>query len=340
MASHPATMKAWMYRNTSGVPGIGLEKNLNLETTDAPPAPKRNEVVVKVVSASINPADYKVPEMGLPARLWIGMPAIPGMDFCGRVVATGPDATHLSIGQLVHGSHSVPVHFGSLGEYLIISSSLIAPVPEGVDADQAASVSIAGQTAYQSLLLGDLKEGDKVFINGGSGGCGVYAIQIAKVLGYHVTTTCSARNIELCKELGADDVIDYTAEKDMSGMLRERGIVFDHILDHVGTPDDLYYQSHHFLRAGGMFVQVGAYSNMVHTSRVAWPSFLGGGKRKYKIFFFKNTQEHVAQLGKWLQNGSLKIPVIPYEFEDAPEAFVKLRSGRAQGKLVVHVSRL
>lgn len=335
-SSPPANMKAWLYSGTSG----GLEKNLHLEpSAHAPPPPRPNEVLIQVLSAAINPADFKVPEMGPHARWVVGMPATPGMDFCGRVVAMGSNATRFSAGQLVHGSHSRPTKYGALGEYLVISADLIAALPDGVAIDHAASVGIAGQTAYQSLN-GYVGANDKVFINGGSGGCGMFAIQIAKEMGCHVTTTCSTKNVEFCRGLGADEVIDYTVEEDLVATLRDRGIVFDHILDHIGFPSQLYFQCHHFLRAGGVFVQVGASALSTFVGRVAWPSFLGGGKRKYWIFMFSNNGQHAARLGELMQKGAVKAQLDSvYEFEEAVQAFEKLRSGRARGKIVVHVAK-
>lgn len=329
-------MRAWLYNNTTH----GLENNIHLDASArVPPAPRNDQVIVQVLSTALNPADFKVPEMGLPARLVIGMPATPGMDFCGRVVATGPRAAHLSPGQLVFGCHSRPMKFGTLAEYITISAGLIAPLPDGVEVDHAAGVGIAGQTAYQTLL-GYVKEGDRVFINGGSGGCGLFAIQIAKLMGCRVTTTCSTRNVELCRGLGADEVIDYTAEKDLVETLKTRGVVYDHVLDHIGSPSDLYFQAHHFLRHGGAFVQVGASTLTTFVGRAGWPSLLGGGSRKYVIFMFQNTCEHVFQLGEWMQKGLLKVQVdSEYELGDAVKAFEKLRSGRARGKIVVHVAK-
>lgn len=229
--------------------------------------------------------------------------------------------------------------FGTLAEYTTASAEFVVPLPDSVDVDSAAGIGIAGQTAFQTLS-GYVGKGDKVFINGGSGGCGVFAIQIAKRLGCHVTTTCSTRNVELCRELGADEVIDYTAEKDLVGTLKRRGVVFDHILDHIGSPSELYFECHHFLRAGAAFVQVGASALTTFAGRVAWPSFFGGGKRKYVIFMFTNTREHLVTLGEWMKEGALKVQIdSEYDFENAAEALEKLRSGRARGKIVVHVAK-
>jgi NADPH:quinone reductase-like Zn-dependent oxidoreductase len=329
-------MKAWLYSSTSG----GLENNLELNpTARAPPAPQGSQVLIQVLSASLNPADYKVPELGLPARLYIGTPASPGMDICGRVVTTGPLARHFREGQLVFGSAATPIKFGSLAEYTLVTADQIAAVPEGVDVDSAAGVGIAGQTAFQSLE-GYVRAGDKVLINGASGGCGTFEIQIAKQMGCRVTAICSTRNMELCLRLGADEVIDYTAEKDLVGMLAAKGTVFDHILDHIGTPAEMYYQCHRFLKEDGVFVQVGASSMTTQAGRLAWPAFLGGGRRRYVVLMYKPVQRQLVQLGEWLQEGVVKVQVDSrYEFEEVVKAFEKLRSGRARGKIVVHVGK-
>lgn len=336
MASfHPETMQAWLYSNTTD----GMENNLHLDTSArTPPPPKGNEILVKVISAAVNPADFKVPELGLPFRMLIGTPATPGMDFCGRVVSTGPLATHLKEDTLVYGCLSRPVQFGSAAEYIVISSNSVAIVPDGVSADHAAAIGVAGQTAHQSLE-GYVKPGDKVFINGGSGGCGVFAIQIAKAMGCHVTTTCSTRNMELCLRLGADAVIDYTAEEDLVAKLQRSGVAFDHVVDHVGLPDNLYYQCHLFSKEEATFVQVGASSMLTFVARIGWPSFLGGGRRKYVALMPKLDQKRLAQLGEWVADGTITMQLDSvFEFCDAVKAYERLRSGRSRGKIVLHVS--
>ncbi|CAI7590363.1 unnamed protein product [Penicillium bialowiezense] len=319
-----STMKAWFYSGTTN----GLEKNLTFDTSARTPKVSGDDILIKVLSASLNPADYKVPEMGLVAqKLVIGTPATPGMDFCGEVI-TGNES--FSPGQLVYGCLSRPAQFGSLGEYLVTSASLLAPVPEGVEIDHAASIGIAGQTAYQSLA-GYVSAGDRVFINGGSGGCGIFAIQIAKEMGCHVTTTCSTKNVEFLRGLGADVVIDYSAE-DVIAVLKG-GEVFDHVIDHIGAPEPLYRESNHFLKAGKAFVQVGASAMATFAGRLVVPGFLGGGRRKY------NTKEDLVKVGEMVKSGAVKIQLdSTFEFEETVKAFEKLRSGRARGKIVVHVA--
>ncbi|KAH1300946.1 hypothetical protein KXX11_004685, partial [Aspergillus fumigatus] len=161
---------------------------------------------------------------------------------------------------------------------------------------------------------------------------------IAKALGCSVTTTCSTRNVPFCKELGADEVIDYTQD-DVLAVLRARGPVYAHAVDHIGLPEALYSQSHMFLLPGKAFVQVGALSMLTFVRRVVWPGFLGGGRRKYVIFMMKSNQRDIATLGEWMQQGKLRVEVdSTYELEDAVKAFAKLRSGRARGKIIIHVS--
>ncbi|CAG8931377.1 unnamed protein product [Penicillium salamii] len=324
-----STMKAWIYSGTAN----GLEKNLTFDTSTSTPKVSGDEVLVKVLSASLNPADYKVPEMGMVAqKLVIGTPAIPGMDFCGEVISGGPFAP----GQLVYGCLSRPSRYGSLGEYLVVSANFLAPVPEGVEVDHAAAIGIAGQTAYQSLA-GYVNAGDRVFINGGSGGCGIFAIQIAKELGCHVTTTCSTRNVEFVRGIGADVVIDYSAE-DVVAKLKD-GEAFDHVIDHIGVPAPLYRESNAFLKPGKAFVQVGASAMATFAGRLVVPGFLGGGRRKYVIFFFKNTKEDLVKVGEMVKTGAVKIQLdSTFGFQDTVKAFEKLRSGRARGKIVVHVA--
>lgn len=331
-------MKAWLYTSTTG----NLEKNLSLtpsaRTPATPSSLRPSHLLIQVISASINPADYKVPEMPIVSRALISTPASPGMDFAGRVVATGAGVTEFSKGQLVYGTTGIPTQFGSLGEYMVVGEGNIAKLPEGVEVDQAATVGVAAQTAYQSLVP-YVSAGNRVFINGGSGGCGIFAIQFAKLVGCHVTTTCSGRNVQFCKDLGADEVIDYT-EQDVVGVLKGQGQVYDHVIDHIGLPGNLYSESDSFLRPGKAFVQVGAVSMLIFTRRLVRPSFLGGGKRKYVIFMFKHNKDDIAQIGEWMRQGKVKAVInSTYEFEEAVKAFEKLRTQRSKGKIVIHVSK-
>lgn len=354
MATAPAkAMRAWLYSSASG----GLHKALNLSATAAHPRPQsppslsKDELLVRVRAAGLNPIDYKIAELpyGM-SRAMISVPASPAMDFAGTVIAHGPSVEFpTKVGDSVFGRLD-PGRFGALGEYIVAKSSGCASLPAGVSLEHASGVGSVGLAAFASIVphvprdLSSSSVGGaspfRIFINGGSGGTGTFGIQIAKILGCHVTASCSAQNVELCRSLGADEVLDYT-EGDLVGTLKAKGQVFDLVVDNVGSsPRDLYTACREFLKPSGRFVQVGAGMSMADmslmTSRMLLPSFLGGGSRKFSLAVAKNKHEDLARLGEWIAAGKIKVVVDEaFEFEDAPKAYEKLRTGRARGKIIV-----
>lgn len=333
-------MKAWQFSATNG----GLEKHLTFNPS-APSPPSTSlgpeQVLVEVISMSLNPVDYKIPELPLFGRLLVPRPASPGIDFCGRVISTGSAATALSPGQTVFGRLDAPTRFGTTGQYIIAPSAGTAPLPPGIDPDHAATIGTAALTAYQCIVP-HAQADDHIFINGGSGGTGTFGIQLAKAIGCHVTTTCSTPNIQLCKDLGADEVLDYTTT-DIARELKARGQAFALAVDNVGTPPELYKAADVFLKEGAKFVQVGASSSIgtvwTIVQRMCWPTMLGGGKRAYQMLTVTNEREQFVRIAEWMREGKVK-PVIDsvFEFRDAPKAYEKLKGGRARGKIVVRVT--
>ena len=161
-------------------------------------------------------------------------------------------------------------------------------------------------------------------------------------MGCQVTTTCSTTNVQMCRELGADEVIDYTTT-DLSKELRTRKDQFKLAIDNVGSPRDLYHAANDFLKADGKFIQVGAEMSLGATwqimSRSMCPSIVGGGKRSFAFFHGKNRKEDFEQIVAWMQEGKVKvIRDSTFEFEDAAQAYAKLRAGHAKGKIVVRVT--
>ncbi|KAI1082088.1 reticulon-4-interacting protein 1, mitochondrial precursor [Whalleya microplaca] len=331
-----STMRAWLYTSAHE----GLEKSIELKQDAAQPQHlAKGEILVKVHSASINPADYKVAESGLLRRLLVSPPASPGMDFAGTVAKIGDGVDVVKAGDLVFGK-ILPAKFGSLGEYLVAKAGGYARVPEGVGLEDASTVGTAGLTALQAIVP-YVVAGDKVFINGGSGGTGTWEIQVAKAVGCHVTVSCSGKNADFCRGLGADEVIDY-AKEDVVAALKAKGPVYKLVVDNMcgGPPPDLHKAADDFLLPEGKFVQVGGSFALqdVKTmfSRMLLPSFLGGGKRKFVFFLQSNSHDDLVKLANWMKEGKVK-PVIDevFEFEDAPKAFEKLKTHRARGKIVV-----
>jgi NADPH:quinone reductase-like Zn-dependent oxidoreductase len=179
------------------------------------PVPAKDQVLVKVEAASVNPVDWKVIQAGvfklfLPPKL----PYIPGTDIAGEVVALGPGVTSFAVGDKVSSWTDIK-NGGSLAEYAIAPIRTTAKRPESVSAIDGASLGVAGVTALQSvrdsagIKLDGSSAGKNLLITAASGGVGTYAVQLAKLGGAHVTATCGARNIALLKSLGADEVLDY-----------------------------------------------------------------------------------------------------------------------------------
>jgi len=331
----PPTIKAWQFTRGTG----GLEANLRLNTI-APPQPKSTQHLVQVLACALNPVDYKPGEHPVLGPLLVRKPATPGIDFAGYI-AVPASGSPLKRGQLVFGVASSPFGGGALSEFAVFEKETTVPVPEDVTPVDACTIGVAGLTAYQSIVP-RVKKGDKVFINGGSGGTGIFGIQIAKAVGCHVTTTCSSANVELCRRLGADEVVDYT-KGSVVEQLKKSGVKFDHVVDNVASSTDLFFQCHEFTKPEAVFVVVGGTPGfgMIADSlkRKYWPGFLGGGKRKVEGFFPKANYKDLEKLATWMSEGKVK-PVIDsrFAFEQAPDAFRKLKTGRAKGKVVVDVA--
>lgn len=293
-----------------------------------------------MISATLNPVDYKLPEVPLVSRFLIGQPASPGQDYAGRFIATGPNTKKVSSqdlrpGQLVFGRVDRPTKFGPLAEYIVTSRAGCVPVPEGVSPDHAAGVATAGMTAYQCIVP-NVEPGQRVFINGGSGGTGTFGIQIAKVKGCFVVASCSTPNVDLCKSLGADKVIDYK-KQDLAAELTRLGM-FDLVVDNVGTPAELFWQARHFLKEGAKWVQPAAGFGLgdmrALAARSMWPKFLGGGTAKFEYLKVVNNYDQAMELGRWMQEGKVKAvvdEVFRMEDKGPVKAFEKMKTGRARG---------
>ena len=339
-------MRAIQFTSATG----GMEERLRL-TTSSPLPPtadtlRKDEILVNVFFATTNPADHKFAETW-PASYFVARQgSIPGMDFAGSVVATGPFSQtsphNPQSGQLVFGKLSWPgVKFGTLAEYVVVNRTGCVAVPKGVQLDQAACIGTAGLTAYQSIAP-YVKSGQRVFINGGSGGCGTFGIQFAKTLGCHVVTTCSTPNVELCRSVGADDVIDYTTQ-DVIAELKKIGQV-DHIVDFVNRPKELYWHAHTFTTSGARYMGIAGDPNLSETyfllSRLLWPSFLGGGRRRFQMFLLENCPEDFAQIAHWMQEGKVKAVVggaFPLTEKGVIKAIMKSKTGHTGGKLLIRV---
>jgi NADPH:quinone reductase-like Zn-dependent oxidoreductase len=302
----------------------------------AKPTPADDQLLVKVRAASLNPVDWHSMR-GSPYIMRIssglGAPKDPrvGVDFAGTVEAVGKNVTQFKPGDEVFGGAD-----GAVAEYVVVRASRgVALKPANISFEQAAAVPIAAVTALQGLRdKGGIKPGQKVLINGASGGVGTFAVQIAKHFGAEVTGVCSTRNVDMVRSLGADRVIDYTHEDFAQGAER-----YDLILDNVGNRSlsDL----RRVLQPKGTLVIVGAQKGdwigpMLGVIKAAIVApFV---EQKMGFFIARLDHDDMKLLGELMQAGKVT-PVIDrrYPLNEAAKAMEYLEAGRARGKVIVSV---
>ena len=328
--NHP--MKAIVYSD------YGLS-NLKLENIEKP-VPNDDQILVKVRAASINPYDWHFVE-GTPyimRMMGVGLRKPKdiqlGVDFAGTVEAVGKNVTQFKPGDDVFGGRG-----GAFAEYVCRrAEGAVALKPANLTFEQAASVNIAGITALQALRdKGKVQPGQKVLINGASGGVGTFAVQIAKTFGADVTGVCSTRNVDLVRSLGADHVIDYTKEDFAKGTER-----YDVILDNV--PNHSLSECRRILTPNGKYVMIGG--GGPNDSR--WVGPFGRviktmvlspfTSQKMGMMMADANGKDLTILADMMQSGKLK-PVIDrtYKLNEVPAAIAYLEEGHARGKVVITV---
>lgn len=339
-ATTPQAMRIWKYTSAKG----GLENNLKLHTSEPLPKPRPDQHLIKVVAVGLNPVDFKPAEAPFIGRFAVKKPATPGFDVAGTII-TPADGSSLEPGQLVFGAASTnPLAGGALAEYITPPAKTLCPAPPGVSPLILAGAPIAAVTAHGSLVP-YVHAGSRVFINGGSGGVGTYGIQIAKIAGAHVTVSCSTRNVDLCRSLGADEVLDYTKRPLLDQL---RGIAaqvrpFDHVVDNVFNDPELYFQAHAYTTPDAKFVEVASGPTLEFLRfalrAMILPAFLGGGRRKFVLAAADIKSETLVRIGRWIADGEIKaVTDQTFSMDEVVEAFKRLKTGRARGKIIVSVS--
>jgi NADPH:quinone reductase-like Zn-dependent oxidoreductase len=320
-------MKAIVYR-CYGSPDV-----LEYEDIEKP-TPADDEVLVKVHAASVNPLDWHYMR-GSPylIRLFAGLGAPTdtsmGVDFAGTVVAVGRNVKQFKRGDEVYGGRG-----GSLAEYVIVPEDrALVLKPDNMSFEQAAAVPVAAVTALQALRdMGKIEPGQKVLINGASGGVGTFAVQIAKAFGAEVTGVCSTRNVEMIRSIGADHVFDYTREDYTKSEQR-----YDLIIDNVGNHSLL--ANRRVLSSDGTMVIVGGPKG----------NWLGPLMSPIKALLLTPFVEQefvdlLAELGKDdlitladLMLAGAVTPVIDrrYRLSEVPAAIRYLEKGHARGKVII-----
>lgn len=308
-----------------------------LEVTEMEkPIPTDNQVLVKIHASSVNYGNLVLLK-GEPflARFAFGLLKpkymIPGGDIAGQVEAVGKDVKLFSLGDQVFGDLS-GCGWGGFAEYVAVPENALALKPDNMSFEEAAAVPMAAVTALQGLRdKGKIQSGQKVLINGASGGVGTFAVQIAKSFGAEVTGVCSTRNIDILGSIGADHIIDYTKENFTQNSER-----YDLILAVNGShPISEYKRT---LRPNGIFVHVGGSESQLFQSMVLGPLISMTGSKKIGSFLQRANQNDLVVMKELLEAGKVK-PVIDkrYKLDEVPEAFKYFDEGHAQGKVVITV---
>lgn len=323
-------MKAIVYKK------YGLPDVLHLEEVKKP-TPRDEEVLVKVHAASINAGDWHLltgdpfPMRLMGVGLFTPKNTILGADIAGQVEVVGRKVQQFKPGDAVFGD-IFGLGSGSFAEYVSVPESVLAKKPSIISFEEAAAVPVAAVTALQGLRdKGHLQSGQKVLINGASGGVGTYAIQIAKAFGAEVTAVCSTSNLEIATSIGADHVIDYTQED-----FTENEQQYDLILAVNGyRPLSAYKRA---LTPNGIYVFVGGLPAQIIQSLFLGPLMSKSNGRKMTSSQKKVNQKDLLVIRDLLADGKIK-PVIDacYPLCETTEAFRYFGKGHTHGKVVITI---
>ena len=294
-----------------------------------PPEPVDTEVLIEIAYAGVNPVDWKIREGMLSGLFPHEFPVIPGWDAAGTVKGVGKNVTEFRIGDRVYAYCRKPkVRFGTYAEFVTMDHAAVALMPKNVGFAEAASIPLAGLTAWQSLFdAANLSAGDGVLIRGGAGGVGSLAIQFAKHAGAKVYTTARKANHEYVTSLGADVAIDYAAEDFVDAVRKREPGGIDLVFDAVGG--DAQRKCYQVLKRGGMLVSI-----VDAPDEEMARSF--GVKTAY--VFVSPDGEQLRRITALVESGAVRAPVIEeMGLRDAAEAQRRSKAGHVRGKIVLKV---
>lgn len=323
----------------------GKKERLQLQEI-AEPVVKENDVLVQVYSAGVNLLDSKIKNGEFKLILPYKTPFVLGHDVAGVITKTGAKVTRFKVGDEVY-ARPADHRIGTFAELIAINEADVALKPQRLSMEEAASIPLVALTAWQALVeKANLKKGQKVFIQAGSGGVGTIAIQLAKHLGATVATTTSTANIEWVKALGADVVIDYKKD-DFETILRDYDVVLNS--QDAGTLE----KSLRVLKPGGKLISISGPPDPAFAEefRLGWPLkiIMGllslGARRKakrlyvdYSFLFMRAEGSQLSKITALIDSGIIS-PVIDkvFPFEKTEEALTYVESGRAKGKVIIKV---
>lgn len=284
------------------------------------PEPQSGEVLIRVFAAGVNPVDWKIRQGMMKEFRPMQFPYIPGSDLAGIVEEVGPGTTTFQKGQAVFGQSSK----GSYTQYATASVQTLALKPKEISFDEAAALPVGATTAWQGIFdHGNLQAGQRILIQGASGGVGSLAVQFAHWKGAHVIGTTSATNVDFVRSLGADEVIDYT-----SASVEQAVKDVDAVFDTVGART--LGASVQVLKRGGTLVTIAGQppKDLIQERAIHVASFSA-----------RVSSELLQTFARLIQEGQLKVEVeATYPLRDAAQAQQRSESGHGRGRIILHIA--
>lgn len=328
---YPRSMNAVVMDKPGGADG------LRMALIDAP-RPAADQVLVKVAYAGVNPADWKAREGSLRVYFEYTYPFVLGFDATGTIVATGAAVQDLEVGdRVVLASNFGRGERGAYAEYVAADSARAVRLPDHVSLKDAATLPTAGMTACQAIFdVGALQSGQKVLVNGGSGGVGSFAIQLAKRTGARVAATCSAKNLDYVRALGAELAIDYQRHSARAAIADWAPAGVDLLVDTIG-PASLA-DAVAMIRSGGLLAMIGNSADPEAVHDVAAAETRDVAVRKV-ITTFAAQPAQLRELVKALADGDIAAPeVTVMPLDQAAAAHRLSETGHVRGKILLSVS--
>ena len=319
------TMKAALYSYSKG----------GFEVRDIPiPAFGKNELLIEVKGASINPIDYKIRSNEFIFIRWLNWPTV-GRDFCGTIIDKGEDVKDFKIGDDVYGN----AVGGSLQQFTVVLPNQVGYKPKNISYSEAASIALAGGTSLQALNHFGKVDNKIVLIIGGSGGTGNLGVQIAKYFNATVYAVCSGKNAEFVKSLGADFILDYNTPNYLSAI---ENVKFDVVYDTVSSSEDgdltLVYGK--YLKQGtGRYVAINGNKKDFFISILSTKLKINLEKENYHITLLDWNTKDLNKLKGMVEENRLKSKTINHKLttEDVLTAFSMLQQRRTVGKIVIDI---
>lgn len=319
--------------------------NLQLAEMPVPPI-KDNEVLVEVHAAGVNLLDSKIKAGEFKLILPYKIPLILGHDVAGIITEVGKNVRKFKVGDEVY-ARPADFHIGTFAEFIAIDERDLALKPKNISMEEAASVPLVALTAWQVLVeKAQIKKGQKVFIQAGSGGVGTIAIQLAKYLGATVATTASAKSFDMLTELGADLIIDYK-NSDFENRLSDYDVVLN------SQDQKTLEKSLRILQSGGKLISISGPPTADFAKEIKAPWFVrvilslisSGIRRKaknknvdYSFLFMKASGQQLSEITSLIEANIIKPTVDKiFSFEETNEALSYVESGRAKGKVVIKI---